>query len=135
MRIPDESELEIIHLVVKTTNPCLNVIGVYLDVESRTNNVEKVQKIWSQLRNKVDSILEKGEAVALLGDFNRPETPKPTLGRKLLTEWLNEEESTVTLVNDQTIPTRIDPASKKPSLLDLCIVSENIKNCVKNDCF
>ena len=131
MRIPDESELEIVHLVVKNSNPVLNVIGVYLDVESRTNNAEKVQSIWAQLTAKVDSILERGEAVTLIGDFNRPETPKPTLGRKLLMEWFNEKESPVTLVNDQSIPTRIDPGSKKASLLDLCIVSENIKKCIQ----
>ena len=44
IRIPDESELEIVHLVIKDSNPVLNAIGVYLDVESRSN-VEKVQSV------------------------------------------------------------------------------------------
>ena len=56
LRIPDESDLEIVHLVVKTSNPVLNVIGVYLDVESRSNT-EKVQAVWAQLTAKVDNIL------------------------------------------------------------------------------
>ena len=131
LRIPDESELEIIHLVVKTSNPVLNVIGVYLDVESRSN-AEKVQSVWAQLTAKVDNILERGEAVTLIGDFNRPDNPKPSMGRKLLMEWLNDKEGPVTLVNNPSIPTRIDPGSKKGSVLDLCIVSDNIKKCVDN---
>ena len=130
IRIPDESELEIVHLVIKDSNPVLNVIGVYLDVESRSN-VEKVQSVWAQLTAKVDYILERGEAVNLIGDFNRPYSNKPTMGRKLLVDWLNEEGGTVTLVNDPMVPTRIDPGTKKGSVLDLCIVSENIKKCVK----
>ena len=130
IRIPDESELEIVHLVIKDSNPVLNVIGVYLDVESRSN-VEKVQSVWAQLTAKVDNILERGEAVNLIGDFNRPDSKKPTMGRKLLVDWLNEEGGTVTLVNDPMVPTRIDPGTKKGSVLDLCIVSENIKKCVK----
>ena len=130
IRIPDESELEIVHLVIKDSNPVLNVIGVYLDVESRLN-VEKVQSVWAQLTAKVDNILERGEAVNLIGDFNRPDTTKPTMGRKLLVDWLTEEGGTVTLVNDPKVPTRIDPGTKKGSVLDLCIVSENIRKCVK----
>ena len=46
-------------------------------------------------------------------------------------DWLNEEEGTVTLVNDPKVSTRINPGTKKGSVLDLCIVSENIKKCVK----
>ena len=107
----------------------LNVIGVYLDVESRSNT-EKVQAVWAQLTAKVDSILVRGEAVTLVGDFNRPDNPKPSMGRKLLMEWVNDKEGTVTLVNNPSIPTRIDPNTKKGSVLDLCIVSDNIKKCV-----
>ena len=130
IRIADESELEIVHLVVKDSNPVLNVIGVYLDVESRSK-VERVQSVWAQLTAKVDNILERGEAVTLIGDFNRPDTNNPTMGRKLLVDWLNEEGGTVSLVNDPKVPTRWDPGSMKGSVLDLCIVSENIKKCVK----
>ena len=36
LRIPDEdAELEIIHILIKSTTPNLNIIGCYLDVESR----------------------------------------------------------------------------------------------------
>ena len=39
LRIPDEDEeLEVIHLLLKNTIPNLNIIGCYLDVESRQDN-------------------------------------------------------------------------------------------------
>ena len=36
IRIPDESELECVHVRLNHTTPALNIIGLYLDVESRS---------------------------------------------------------------------------------------------------
>ena len=84
---------------------------------------------WHKLVDKVDSILDRGEAVALLGDFNRAiDQPKETRGKRLLIDWINRD--TVTLLNDNTY-TRIAPNEKeKDSILDLAIVSKNIIKCV-----
>ena len=45
IRIPDEDEIELIHILIKTTTPMLNVIGVYLDCERRDNDVDKSTRI------------------------------------------------------------------------------------------
>ena len=100
----------------------------YVDVESRTT-ADKVQSHWSKLTNKIEDILSRGEAVSLQGDFNRPlECPRPSMGTKLLREWVKEGK--MRLLDDK-IPTRIDPASGRGSILDLHMVSENIATCVK----
>ena len=126
-RIPEE-ELEIVHLRFENTNPPLNIIGVYLEVESR-QKVEEVKSLWFKYKSKVDYILEKGEALLTLGDFNRAiDNPNMTCGKKLLIDWVKED--TMTLLNDNT-GTRVDPSTKKESLLDLAFVSNNIKDCVK----
>ena len=129
VRIPDEDEnLEIVHLKLTTSNPPLHVIGVYLQVEGR-QSVQELKSTWTKLKNKVDAILDTGEAAILMGDFNRPiDNTQSTCGKKLLYEWLNE--GTMALLNDDT-PTRIDWTTKKGSILDLAIISENIKECVK----
>ena len=70
IRIPDENkDLEIVHLMIKNTNPTLHIVGVYLDCESRVR-VEDMEITWHKLVNKVKSILGRGEAVALHGDFS-----------------------------------------------------------------
>ena len=58
-RIPEE-ELEIVHLRFENTNPPLNIIGVYLEVESR-QKVEEIKSLWFKYKSKVDYILEKGK--------------------------------------------------------------------------
>ena len=131
IRIPDENkDLEIVHLMIKNTNPALHIIGVYLDCESRVL-VDDMEVTWHKLVNKVNSILGQGEAVALLGDFNRAiDNPKVTHGKKLLIEWL--QDNTLTLLNSNTY-TRIAPNKKeKDSILDLAIVSNNISKCVES---
>ena len=129
IRIPDENhDLEIVHIMIKDTNPALHIIGVYLDCESRVP-ADDMEITWHKLVDKVDSILDRGEAVALLGDFNRAiDQPKETRGKRLLIDWINRD--TVTLLNDDTY-TRIAPNEKeKDSILDLAIVSKNIIKCV-----
>ena len=130
IRIPDESDLEIVHLMIKDTNPALHIMGVYLDCESRTR-VDDIRRIWSKLVDKVESVLVRGEAVALLGDFNRAiDDPELTCGKKLLIEWL--QKGNVSLLNDDT-PTRFEPNNdNKTSILDLAIVSNNIIQCVQS---
>ena len=125
-RIPEE-ELEIVHLRFENTNPPLNIIGVYLEVESR-QKVEEIKSLWFKYKSKVDYILEKGEALLTLGDFHRAiDNPNMTCGKKLIIDWVKED--TMTLLNDNT-GTRVDPSTKKESLLDLAFVSNNIKDCV-----
>ena len=129
LRIPDNSGLELIHLINKDTTPQLNIIGIYLDVESRMN-AEDIESKWAKLTNKVEEILERGEAVSILGDFNRPLfTTNPSKGTKLLLEYLKEGK--MKLLNSN-IPTRTDPVTKKGSVLDLCLVSQNVSKCVQN---
>ena len=131
LRIPDESQIECVHLIIRGTNPLCNIIGIYLNVESRTTTNE-VSETWAKLMDKVAHIVGRGESLALVGDFNRPlDAAKPSFGTKLLKEWINE--GSVTLLNSQKMePTRIDPCTNKGSILDLGIVSSNIKSCVRS---
>ena len=49
LRIPDEDEeLEVIHVLLKCTTPNLNIIGCYLDVESRQDN-STIERLWTKL--------------------------------------------------------------------------------------
>ena len=72
LRIPDEDEeLEVIHVLVKSTVPNLNIIGCYLDIESRQDN-STIERIWTKLVSKVEVAMGRGEGVVLMGDLNRP---------------------------------------------------------------
>ena len=105
------------------------MIGVYFDVEANYT-VEVIKSAWFKYKNRVDFILDKGEALVTLGDFNRPiDDPKVTCGRQLLFDWI--KEGTMTLLNND-IRTRVDPGSKKESILDLALVSKNIESYVKS---
>ena len=129
LRIPDESQLEAVHIRIGNTIPAINIIGTYLPVESRTS-VDQVDAIWKLLTDKVDSILDRQEAVCIIGDLNRPiQARKPSHGTKLLNEWL--EDGNMKLLNDLT-PTRFEPNTKKGSVLDLAIVSDSILQNVKS---
>ena len=124
-----EEELEIVHIRLENTTPALNVVGVYLDVEANST-VEDTKSAWFKYKNRVDFILNKGEALVTLGDFNRPiDNPKVTCGKQLLFDWIKED--TMTLLNDDK-RTRVDPGSKKESILDLALVSKNIESYVKS---
>ena len=131
IRIPDESELELVHIMIRGTNPVTNVIGIYLNVESRTTTGE-ISATWTKLMDKIAQIVNRGESLVIVGDWNRPiEAAKPSFGTKLLKEWIDTES--VTLLNSQKMEfTRIDPATGKGSILDLGIVSSNIKSCVRS---
>ena len=75
----------------------LHIIGVHLDCESRVW-LENMEIKWHKLVNKVKSILGRGEAVALLGDFKRAiDNPKETHGKMLSIKWL--EDDMLTLLN------------------------------------
>ena len=90
LRLPDvDEELEVIHVLVKCTNPNLNIIGCYLDVESRQDN-STIESVWTKLVSKVEVALGRGEGVVLMGDLNTPlQTPRPSFGTKLLLDWEN----------------------------------------------
>ena len=60
IRVPDESQLECVHVRLNHTTPALNIIGLYLDVESR-NTIDELDEKFSILSNKVDEILAKSE--------------------------------------------------------------------------
>ena len=119
-----------IHILIKSTILNLNIIGCYLDVESRQDN-NTIERVWTKLVSKIEVAIGRGEGVVLMGDLNRPlQAPKPSYGTKLLTEW--EAKGTVHILNDKTISTRIDPHTGKGSTLDLGVVSLNIKNLIMN---
>ena len=133
MRIPHEEEehFELVHIIMKDTVPTLNILGCYLDVESR-QKVDQVESSWLKFTGIVEEILARGESVVCLGDYNRvmnPENKRLTTGAKLVKDWL--EEGQVVLANNLDIPTRVDPHTGKGSTLDLAIVSKNIEGCVK----
>ena len=124
-----EEDLELVHLRIDSCVPPLNVVGTYLDVESDQSR-DDLDIVWSKLVNKINMIIESGEAICLIGDLNRSLKEKPSYGTKLLRNFL--QENTMTLLNDESIPTRFDPFTKKGSVLDLCLISNNIKSCVNN---
>ena len=129
IRVPDESDIELIHLIVKNTTPVLHVFAVYLDVERGKN--EETAKAWVHLMNKINKVVEDGEVFALLGDMNRSlDSDRVSFGTKLLESWL--QEGNVTLLNNRKIHTRYDPHSGKGSTLDLGIVSRSIWHAVKD---
>ena len=131
IRIPDEDEIELVHILIKTTTPMLNLIGVYLDCEGRDNDVDNSCRIMTKLTNKIQSILDKGQSVLLLGDMNKNiNHDHRSPATKILLDWL--EEDTMKLLNNPRISTRIDPASGKGSTLDLAIVSQDILKNIKN---
>ena len=124
LRIHDELDLECVHIRMGNCVPAMNIIAVYLDVESRST-VDEVDKIFQLYTSKVNEILEKGESVICIGDHNKPlQNEKDSHRTKLLKQWLSDE--TMNLLNDPSISTRIDPASGKGSTLDLAMVSSNI---------
>ena len=124
-----EEDLELVHLRIDSCVPPLNVVGTYLDVESDQSR-DDLDLVWSKLVNKMNMIIESGEAICLIGDLNRSLKERPSYGTKLLRNFL--QENTMTLLNDESIPTRFDPFTKKGSVLDLCLISNNIKSCVNN---
>ena len=82
LRIAEE-ELEIVHIRLENTTPALNIVGVYLDVEANST-VEDTKSAWFKYKNRVDFILDKGEALVTLGDFNRLiDNPKDAVKSKV----------------------------------------------------
>ena len=128
LRIHKESELEVVHVRLSNTVPALNIIGTYLNVESR-EKADDINKTWNSYTEMVQQVLDRGEACICMGDFNRPmQAKKPTLGTRLLNEWI--EGGTMKLVNDRNVITRLDPGKGTGSVLDLAIVSANIEESV-----
>ena len=124
IRIPQPSEdFEVVHLQLRDSIIPLNIFGVYIDVEARSN-IDTIKQVHGRLTNMFQSHLDKGEAIVSLGDWNRnPFVSKPSAGTKLLMEWLSDDN--MVLLNDDT-PTRIDPATGNGTVLDLGIISKNI---------
>ena len=132
LRIPDEdSDIELVHILIMTTTPMLNVIGIYLDCEGRENDVDKSSSIMHKLINKVQGIIDKGQSVIILGDMNKNINHfNKSPATKILLDWLEEE--TMILLNNPNISTRIDPATEKGSTLDLALVSSDIHKNIKD---
>ena len=90
-------------------------------------DVIKTERVWSKLVGKVEVALSRGEEVILMGDLNRPlQLPTPSHGTKLLLDW--ERTGQVKILNNRHVHTRIDPATKKGSTLDLGVISINLKS-------
>ena len=99
LRIHKESELEVVHVRLSNTVPALNIIGTYLNVESR-EKADDINKTWNSYTEMVQQVLDRGEACICMGDFNRPmQAKKPTLGTRLLNEWI--EGGTIKLIIKQ----------------------------------
>ena len=71
MRIHDMSSNEMVHVRITSVTPTLNIIGLYMDVESRDSKEGMAEKVQA-LRDKADELIEKSEAVVIAGDINRP---------------------------------------------------------------
>ena len=97
---PDENQFEIVHIRINDTSVPTNLLGVYLDVESRSN-VDAVKEGWFKLLNIAKEVLDRGEALILMGDLNRPlYSEKVSPGTKLLLDWIKED--TMEILNDNT---------------------------------
>ena len=56
-KIPDEQfEDEIVHIVIKSVTPVINIIGVYLEIE---RDKERTDRVWRHLTVKLKSIIER----------------------------------------------------------------------------
>ena len=132
MRIHDMSNNELVHIRITSVTPALNIVGLYMDVESRDSKEGMTEKVQA-MRDKADDLIEKGEAVVVVGDINRPsivkDYEKMTAGTKMFADWL--AEGSMQLLNDLSIPTRRDPATGSESLLDVGLVSSNARRFVK----
>ena len=127
IRVPDESSIEMIHLIVKHTTPAIHILASYLDVEKGDN--KKTAETWQHLTKKMNEITENREAFVLIGDLNRPiDADKISFGTKLLENWL--DEGNAYLLNNRKTHTRYDPHTGRGSTLDLGIVSNTIKKSV-----
>ena len=59
LRIPDESDLEVVHIRISNTVPAVNIIGTYLDVDSRKTR-DEISNIWSLYTDKVNMVRNRG---------------------------------------------------------------------------
>ena len=134
-----EGEDEYLITRVDHVYPAINIVNVYKGQESRMTTKEILEN-WLRLMKDVDDIMERGEGVVMIGDFNAA-IGKGNLGvkenhervsyrGKLINELLEEKE--IFLVNSMEIQekgpwtweSRSDP--NKKSCLDLVMVSENL---------
>ena len=88
IRIPDEdSELEIVHLIIEQTTLVCNIFAYYLDVER--SDKDKTSRVWHKLIDKVNQAIARGEGTILIGNLNRPlNNARPSFGAKLLNYWI-----------------------------------------------
>ena len=79
----------------------------------------------------IDASLQRGEAVVLIGDLNRPiQCDRKSKGTTMLLDWVGQDK--MSLLNFPYVSTRFDPRTKKGSTLDLCLVSKSLAGAVKN---
>ena len=130
IRIPHESVgFEIVHIMYREAPIPFHILGLYLDVETRST-ADEIRDVNNKLKLIMNDILNRGEGIIAMGDFNRNIfSENPSLGSKLLTELI--DEGTLEVINDDDTYTRIDPATGQGSILDLCLLSSNIANCYK----
>ena len=128
--VPDEdSELEIVYMILKQTTLMWNIFACYLDVER--SDKDKTSRVWHKLIYKINQAIARGEGTILIGDLNRPlNNDRPSFGTKPLNDWI--EKGFVKLLNDRSTPTRFDPVKGKGSTLDLGIISKNLIRAVLN---
>ena len=111
--------------VAINTIPNINVIGCYLDVESRQDTA-KTERVWTKVIVMCEVALGRGEGVIIMGYLNRAlQATKPSFGTKLLKDW--EESGQVIIMNDKDTHTRFNPCTDKGSALNVGVISRNIK--------
>ena len=93
IRIPQATDdFEVVHLQLRDTIIPLNIFGVYLDVEARSN-IDTIKQVHGRLTNMFQSHLDKGEAIVSLGDWNRnPFVSKHSAGTKLLRQAFQKKK-------------------------------------------
>ena len=125
-------------------NTPINVVNIYGEVESRFSN-DKIQDKWRVVLEELRNIESKGEFVVIIGDLNKHvgdmiegnANDRISFGGQLVKDLIDTEKYVLVNATDKCIGgpfTRVDPSEphndSKKSVLELCIVSEELFNYV-----
>ena len=115
----------------------VNILNVYGLSECRSRN-EKIQEQWDNIREQIQYIQSKGEALILFDDMNAHigdlipgNRDKISYGGKLIREFLENDDGYCLVNAEEKVIngpfTRVDPVDETiRSVLDICIVSREL---------
>ena len=114
----------------------INVINVYGQVESRSN-LDEIRERWGIIYDQIMKIESRGELLVLIGDLNTHlgelipgnNSRKLSEGGKLLKDFLESDKYTLVNATEKVVGgpfTRVDPGNGQKSILDICIVSNEL---------